>query len=277
MSGHYEAEIEQKTQPAELLAATIFIPSLGSILLPCNFCTKRVKKRWRGYFRAERSRRLCQGTVVKKQEMHMTEGTSAQVRGALLAGLIIGFPMTASGQTIWSAGAHDITFSKAAFADPTLAANQDRITSLDWITRGSTMGLYNAEQEPGYNNNNPPVSPLDTLWAFSGQNGNPVFSYGQGASEFSSLTLTDWEDSLGSTNNLANIIVGTPGVVHLISSDTYIDVEFTAWGQGTGAGGSFTYVRASTPVPEPTALVLLSLGSLIVLSRRSLARRLPSV
>ena len=34
-------------------------------------------------------------------------------------------------------------------------------------------------------------------------------------------------------------------VVHLITDNIYIDIKFTSWGQGSGAGGGFSYERST--------------------------------
>src|SRR5215469_16509815 len=62
--------------------------------------------------------------------------------------------------TIWNGPT--ITFTKADFADPFSAANQDRITSDLWLTRGSDHGLFNADTEGGFTHFS---SPAGTLWA----------------------------------------------------------------------------------------------------------------
>ncbi len=74
------------------------------------------------------------------------------------------------------------SFSKAAFADPTLPANQDRLTSDVWLTRNSSSGLYNVALETGFVNF---LSPTNTEW-----------SYGTLAN-YASLTYTNWEGWFG--------------------------------------------------------------------------------
>jgi hypothetical protein len=41
-----------------------------------------------------------------------------------------------------------------------------------------------------------------------------------------------------------------PAVVHLITDDVYLDVQFTSWTQG---GGGFSYDRGDGTVPPPTS------------------------
>jgi hypothetical protein len=161
---------------------------------------------------------------------------------------------SAQATEIWDADDGTIIFSKAALADPTLAANQDQVTSNVAITRGGTQGLFNAVSEASYTNF---VSPADTEWAFSGLNGNPNFIMGEGAANNGLLTFDDWKTALNS--QAGSNILNTPGVLHLVTDDIYIDIEFTSWGQGGPGGGEFTYARA---VPEPATLGLLALGAI---------------
>lgn len=148
-------------------------------------------------------------------------------------------PFQAHATEVWSGD--DVSFSKPAFADATDAANQDRITDGVWLTRDNIRGLYNIAVENRYI---PPGSPADTRWAFAGINGNPETV---SAANFADLTYTNWADSLGGNGNLATNIINRPGVVHLISEDTYIDIRFSVWGIGTGSGGTFAYVRGAPP------------------------------
>ena len=63
--------------------------------------------------------------------------------------------------TIWSGPT--LEFTKAAGADPTLPANQDRITDNVWITRADGGGqIFNAASETEATKE---TSPAGTLWA----------------------------------------------------------------------------------------------------------------
>jgi hypothetical protein len=56
------------------------------------------------------------------------------------------------------------TFSKVGSDDPTLEANQDRLTANIWLTRGSEEGMFNIA--PGHESNYIRfTSPADTQWA----------------------------------------------------------------------------------------------------------------
>ena len=121
-----------------------------------------------------------------------------------------------------------ITFEKAASTSPTDPSNQDRITDLVWITRGSRRGIYNAAEESGYVKNS---SPAGTEWAEGSLD------------DFDTLTYADWETAvLGNPPSS----VGKQYVVHLIEENIYLQLEFLSWGQGSAGGGSFSYSR-STP------------------------------
>ena len=56
------------------------------------------------------------------------------------------------------------TFTKADYADWTVAGNQDRISDNVWITRADTRGLFNIAQEDAYLFTS--STPTKTLWAF---------------------------------------------------------------------------------------------------------------
>ncbi len=141
--------------------------------------------------------------------------------------LVFGLAVTsAQAQQVWSG--YDYAFSKDAFADATQADNQDRITDSVWITRGNAQGLFNAVTQAAYSN----LGPDDTEWA-----------YGL-AADWQNLTFAPWQ-TWASSNPPGT--VGQDAVVHLITDDIYIDIRFTAWGQMSSSGGSFSYVRAAEP------------------------------
>ena len=124
-----------------------------------------------------------------------------------------------------------VVFTKADGADPTQAANQDRLTSNVWLTRGGSQGLYNIAKEAFFTHS---VSPVDTEWA-SGTTAN-----------YASLTYTDWETWARSVGNPP----ATPGVnavLHLKTDNIYLDIKFLSWSQRSGG---FSYER-STPGASP--------------------------
>jgi hypothetical protein len=132
-------------------------------------------------------------------------------------------------QTTWNGPM--MTFTKADNADPTSAANQDRITSNVWLTRGSIGQIYNAKTET---NSSKSSSPADTQWAF-GTTAN-----------LGSLTFTTFRGTSKPQN-----AVGQNMVLHLVTDDIYIDIKITSWtsGQGgsNGGAGGFSYQRSTDP------------------------------
>jgi hypothetical protein len=146
-------------------------------------------------------------------------------------------------QTIWSG--FDVSFTKPDTGDVNDPANQDRITDNVWLTRGGTGGIYNINQESFYATN---ISPTDTEWATEvvpENEGEPIV-----ATNWEDLTFTDWRTSYGGMFALLENIILVPAVVHLITDDVYLDVQFTSWTQG---GGGFSYDRGDGTVPPPTS------------------------
>ena len=140
-------------------------------------------------------------------------------------------------QTIWNGPL--MTFTKAAFANHTLAANQDRITASTWITRAGIRGIFNIFSETSYIDD---ISPSNTEWA-TGTLAN-----------YATLTYLPWQIWGGGINNIPSI-VGRAAVLHLISENIYIGITFTSWGVGAGSGGSFSYQRTTAPIAAPVRLV----------------------
>ncbi len=141
-----------------------------------------------------------------------------------------------------------MTFTEPPGADPTLAINQDRITDNVWITRGSIQGVYNIKLESTFARF---FSPADTQWAYGS------------LANYNSLSYTDWESWTGKNPPSS---LNKNAVLHLVSEDIYLSIEFLTWGQ-QGVGG-FSYQR-STAIPEPGAPFLTFAGlTLVFLSRR---------
>ncbi len=139
-------------------------------------------------------------------------------------------------QTIWKGP--KMTFTKADNADWSLATNQDRITDRVSITRKDKKGIFNILVESdsggntGYSSN--PI-PTDTEWAY-------------GTTEnYASLTYVNLNTLIG--EGFSDIVDGRSMVLHLITDDIYIDIEFLSWTSGGGDTlglGGFSYER-STP------------------------------
>lgn len=112
--------------------------------------------------------------------------------------------------------------------DPTQVSNQDRITPVVWLTRAASKGLFNAYSETSAG----ALSPADTEWAF----GTPT--------NYMTLHYTNWLAWLNGASPTS--LVGKQVMLHLISEDIYISLEFTLWASG-GAGG-FAYQRSTAPI-----------------------------
>ena len=125
--------------------------------------------------------------------------------------------------TVWTGDV--VNFSKADGADPTLAANQDRITDKVWITRDNEGGqIYNRILE---STSDKVTSPLGTAWS-------------EGAlDDYASLTYTSFRTATGKPKNA----VGKTYVVHLTEENIYLSVKLTSWSQGKAGG--FGYERSS--------------------------------
>ena len=120
-----------------------------------------------------------------------------------------------------------VVFTKPAYADWSLAENQDRITENIWITRKDIQSIFNIAQEDGYSGEN--GSPSGTLWAD---------------------TITQAAEPEGYTNFVAmhggspQSLIGDTVSLFLPQSNLYFDVSILSWGGGN-TGGDFSYTRTS--------------------------------
>lgn len=146
----------------------------------------------------------------------------------LTAMIVCGALVFTNAQILWTGS--KITFTKASGADFNQAANQDRITSNVWITRGNTQGIFNIATETSYTDF---VSPDDTEWAF-----------GQISDGVGTLTFDSWENTHGGNPPST---VNQDMVLHLITDDIYIDIKLLSWGSGmSGSQGAFSYERSTS-------------------------------
>jgi hypothetical protein len=131
--------------------------------------------------------------------------------------------------TIWTGPT--ISYTQPG-TDPTQPANQDRLTDAVWITRGASMGIFNAVTESSYTHD---VSPAGTRWAYGS------------LANYATLTYAPWEIWNGKK---PPSMIGQDAVLHLMAEDIYLSIKFTAW---PGILGGFSYER-STPAPSAPTL-----------------------
>lgn len=124
--------------------------------------------------------------------------------------------------TIWSGS--KITFTKADDADPTMEANQDRITDNLWITRGNDGGqIFNAAVEASSTKES---SPTGTLWA-------------QGTtSNIENLNFEPFRTAIKPKES-----VGEDLVLLILEDSIAIDLRITSWSENKEGG--FSYERST--------------------------------
>ena len=120
-----------------------------------------------------------------------------------------------------------ITFTKSNGSDPTVMANQDRLSSNVWITRGNDGGqIYNIVKESVADQTN---SPVGTKWAIGT------------LSQVETLSFTKFRTAVSKPKN----VVGKNLVMYLENDDVYLTVKFTSWSEGKNGG--FAYERSTKP------------------------------
>jgi len=146
-------------------------------------------------------------------------------------------PLAATSATIWNGPL--TTFTQGSpFPGP---GDRDQLTPNVALTRGSasgggTGGMFNAVTEASFNKF---VSPADTEWAVGS------------LANYATLSYTDWTTA-GGGRPVQNL-PGQQLVVHLISDDIYLSLEFTSLPSGPG----FSYIRSTPPgadVPPTVAI-----------------------
>ena len=135
---------------------------------------------------------------------------------------------------VWSGP--EIVFARPSKSDPVPTECSDPVSDSVRISRASLQGLFNSVLEAGYG----PQSPADTEWAWDLAGFNLGLEIS--AANFAALEFNAWRAAHGGNPRNA---LGLPGVVHLISEDVYLDIEFLDWG-GAASGGAFAY-RRTTP------------------------------
>ncbi len=148
------------------------------------------------------------------------------------------WPLTIRSATIWTGPT--TTFTQASPYPGT--GDRDQLTPNVALTRanpvgGGTGGIFNAVTESTFTKF---VSPADTEWAVGS------------LANYATLTYTDWT-SVAAGHPVFNL-VGQQLVVHLISENIYLSLQFTAFSGGAG----FSYIR-STPAAlnvAPTVAII---------------------
>ena len=157
------------------------------------------------------------------------------MRNMILLVLALGMiAQVAPAEEVWTGPS--IVFTRAENVDGWDPANMDQITDNVWITRLTGGGsIWNYVQDQAVMENFTPCSgpyPTDTEWAFGDIADYDTLDYGP----FLSAAFADcWPF------NMLN--PSLPGVLHLISEDIYIPIQFTYWSSG-GTGG-FQYTRGT--------------------------------
>jgi hypothetical protein len=147
---------------------------------------------------------------------------------------------------VWSGPTITFTKSGADPTDMTDPLNQDRLTGNVWLTRGEDAGMFNVA--PGHEDSYIRfTSPDDTAWATSVVAANSGKTIA--ASNWQQLSFTDWAASYGGPGSalLGNITTHN-AVVHLLTDDIYLDLNFTAF----DSSGNFTYDRSTAAMAAPT-------------------------
>ena len=133
----------------------------------------------------------------------------------------------------------NITFTKGDQSDPTLQANQDRITDNVWITRANKTQdgsngygqIFNIKEETKPDVNN---SPLGTKWTVGT------------IDQIESLTFKKFRAAVGKPKN----VPGKNLVVYLEKDDIYLSLKFSSWSQGQKGG--FSYERSTQAITNNT-------------------------
>jgi glucose/arabinose dehydrogenase len=149
----------------------------------------------------------------------------------LLIGLCLAalsWPLRGQTATVWTGPL--ITYTQPA-PDPAYATNQDQLTPNVSLTRavplgGGTGGMFNGLTEASFTKF---VSPADTEWAVGL------------LADYATLNYMDWT-SVGNGHPVLTL-VGEQLVVHLISDDIYLSLQYTDLPSGPG----FSYIRSTPP------------------------------
>src|SRR5271169_1045493 len=98
--------------------------------------------------------------ILRSLGTRLQTGLASRLLPALIVLAQPAGPISSKAATVWTGPV--TAFTDPAGSDPTLPANQDRLTPNVWITRGLENGIYNAKTETGFTHF---FSPADTEWA----------------------------------------------------------------------------------------------------------------
>jgi hypothetical protein len=144
-------------------------------------------------------------------------------------------------QTFWTGSNITYTHTSADAADPLNPASADQITAGVWITRATSLGIFNSVSQTSYGaqgtpgSGTPEGSPSDTEWAIGS------------TFDTNSLSFGSWDAVLHGSQG-----VGQQAVLHLINENIYISIEFTSFAND----GTYTYVRSTPPVAAPPTVTI---------------------
>ena len=148
-------------------------------------------------------------------------------------------PLAASAATVWNGPTTSFT---QASPYPNPPGDRDQLTANVALTRGvpsgGNGGIFNAVTETTFTKF---ASPADTEWAVGS------------LADYATLSYTDWT-SVGSGNPVHNL-PGQQLVLHLISDDIYLSIQFTSLPSGPG----LAYIRSTPPAANvPPAVAITS-------------------
>ena len=157
-------------------------------------------------------------------------GVAAWLLPTLVALTQLAGPIASEADTIWTGST--ITFTQAV-PYPNPPGDRDQLTPHVALTRAApsgpgsgTGGIFNAVTETSFTKGS---SPADTEWAVGS------------LANYATLTYTDWTTCGGGSP--VQTLQGKQLVVHLISDDIYLSLQFTYLPSGPG----FAYVRSTPP------------------------------
>src|ERR1019366_8417962 len=180
-------------------------------------------------------------TIVHQYSTVIARSVAACWRTRLILWLVLLFggaaPPMIKAATIWNGALS--TFTQAApYPNP---GDRDQLTPNVSLTRGSasgggTGGMFNGVTETSFTKG---FSPAGTEWAVGS------------LANYASLTYSDWTTAGG--GNPVHNYPGAHLVVHLISDDIYLSLQFTSLPAGPG----FTYIRSTPPAADvpPTVAI----------------------